>query len=142
LADKIHPFRVTIISLAVYVVATALAFFFVRTAPMFAVAHVVCGTLSGFWITATSPLGSALFPKRRFTQFCSAMNIITALGMMIIGPACGWYIDHKPPVNGHPDYHYIYSWACITMICSLIVSLFVYRRFVELGGPKNYRAPE
>ena len=66
LCDRFHPLRVTMVSLGLYAVLTLLAFCFVRSPLTFGIAHVVCGTCAGFWLTATAPLGPALLPRSRF----------------------------------------------------------------------------
>jgi maltose/moltooligosaccharide transporter len=125
------------ISLGLYAVTTLLAFLFVKSAFMFGVAHVICGTCAGFWLTATAPLGPALLPKARFTQLLSANHICTASGMIIIAYTCGRFLDR---VNH--NYRYIYLWACVLITASLLVTLMLHKRFMELGGRENYVAPE
>jgi len=137
LCDRYHPLRMTIIALALYAVTTLLAFFFVKSAFMFGVAHVICGTCAGFWLTATAPLGPALLPKSRFTQFLSANHMCVAIGMMLVAYACGRFLDRL-----NHDYRYIYLWACVLISASLIVTFVLYQRFMAMGGPKNYVAPE
>src|SRR5205807_1246446 len=80
LADRIHPIRVTLMALCLYSLTTFLAFLFVRSAPTFAAAHVICGTCSGMWLTATAPLGLMLLPKGKFATYASGGGIIHALG--------------------------------------------------------------
>jgi MFS family permease len=137
LADKIHPLRLTMISLFLYAMTSLLAFFFVRTPATFAAAHVICGACAGMWLTATAPLGPAILPKLKFMQYLSAMHIVAALGRIIISYACGRFLDRV-----HHDYHYIYIWACVLITMSLIASFVVYRKFMALGGPRSYVPPE
>jgi MFS family permease len=137
LCDRFHPLRITIVSLALYAVLTMLAFVFVRNTVMFGAAHVLCGTVAGFWLTATAPLGPALLPKNRFTQFLSATHICTATGVIVIAAACGRFLDVM-----HHDYRYMYLWASVLVTASLIVSLVLYRQFMARGGPEGYVAPE
>jgi MFS family permease len=137
LCDRYHPLRMTIIALVLYAVTTFFAFFLVKNAFMFGVAHVICGTCAGFWLTATAPLGPALLPKSRFTQFLSANHICTAIGMMVVAYACGRFLDRM-----HHDYRFIYLWACVFISASAVVTFVLYQRFMQLGGPKDYVAPE
>src|SRR5436190_1766951 len=62
-ADKIHPLRLTIFALFMYALSTSLAFAFVRDQRSFALAHVICGTCSGMWLTATAPMAQVLLPR-------------------------------------------------------------------------------
>lgn len=137
LCDRFHPLRITMLSLALYSISTLLAFFFVRTPFSFGIAHVVCGSCAGFWLTATAPLGPALLPRSRFAQFLSANHICTATGVLLFGAVVGWFLDLV-----HHQYHFIYFWACLLITSSLIVTFVLHRRFMEYGGPKGYVAPE
>ena len=137
LCDRFHPLRITMVSMGLYALVTLLAFCFVRTPFTFGIAHIVCGTCAGFWITATAPLGPALLPRARFAQFLSATQICIALGMAAIAPACGWFLDR----HNH-DYRYMYLWACVLVTASLVVTAGLYSRFMARGGPMRYAAPE
>jgi hypothetical protein len=137
LADKIHPLRLTMISLGLYAITSLLAFFFVRTPMTFAAAHVICGVCAGMWLTATAPLGPAILPKLRFMQYLSALHIVGSVGRIIIGTACGSFLDYM-----QHDYHYIYIWASVLITMSLFASIVVHQKFMALGGPKGYVAPE
>src|SRR5205814_10434486 len=125
LADKIHPLRLTLIALLLYALSTAVAFMFVRDARTFAAAHVICGTCSGFWLTATAPLAPALLPKLKFATFASVLVIAQAIAQMITAPVTGAILEHlnkgKPPIAR--DYHPIYLWACVFISLSLLVTL-------------------
>jgi hypothetical protein len=127
----------TIIALVLYAITTFFAFFLVKSAFMFGVAHVICGSCAGFWLTATAPLGPALLPKSRFTQFLSANHICTASGVMVVSYTCGIFLDRM-----HHDYRFIYLWACVFISASALVTFVLYQRFMQLGGPKGYVAPE
>jgi Na+/melibiose symporter-like transporter len=144
LADRFHPIRVTMVALGMYAVATLLAFFYVRSAPAFAVAHVVCGSISGIWLTATAPLGPALLPRAKFATLLSAVGICSAIGRFITAPVIGWLLDRMNP--GRPiqqyDFHYIFLWTATFTTLSLGASFVLYRYFMAFGGPKNYVAPD
>src|SRR4029077_14574992 len=103
----------------------------------FAAAHVICGALAGFWLTATASLGPALLPKLKFAQFLSAMTICYSAAMAATAFLSGWILDSM-----HNDYHYIYLMACTAMTASLVVSVVVYKKFLAYGGPRGYVAPE
>jgi MFS family permease len=137
LCDRYHPLRMTIIALVLFAITTFFAFFLVKSAFMFGVAHVICGSCAGFWLTATAPLGPALLPKSRFTQFLSANHICTASGVMVVSYTCGIFLDRM-----HHDYRFIYLWACVFISASALVTFVLYQRFMQLGGPKGYVAPE
>jgi MFS family permease len=144
LADKFHPLRMTIVALFLYSVSTCLAFLFVRDATTFAAAHVICGTCSGFWITATAALGPALLPKLKFATFASALIVAGSVAQLITSPIIGAIVEHLN--QGKPaaarDYHVIFLWACAFITMSLLVTLIVHKYFEAYGGRRAYVAPE
>jgi MFS family permease len=143
-ADKVHALRVTIFALFMYTLLTFLAFLFVRDQHTFALAHVICGTCSGIWLTATAPLPLVLLPRLKFATFASVLAICYGVAKLVIGPIVGSILD---AINGaRPaaarDYHLIYLWASCWMAASLVVTLIVHRYFMNYGGPRGYRPPE
>lgn len=136
LADKIHPLRLTIISMCMFATATLLSFIFIQNINGIATALVIVGVCSGWWLTANGPLCMALFPKVEFSQFYAAMNITTCAGTFVVGWICGKLLDYN-----HHDYRYIYLWAFVLAILSLAANFVVYRKFLALGGTKAYVAP-
>ncbi|MBN1901989.1 MFS transporter [Candidatus Sumerlaeota bacterium] len=147
LADRFHPIRVTIAVLALYGFITLLSFFLmdsrvlaflnVEGLLMVGVIQVFCGTIAGSWSTATASLSPMLLPKMKFATFASAMGICASVGVMCASVAAGRYFD----LINH-DYRYIYLWAFIFTMLSLLALLAVYRKFMALGGQKGYVAPE
>jgi MFS family permease len=144
IADKVHPLRVTIFALFMYALTTGLAFLFVRDQRTFAMAHVICGTCSGMWLTATAPLAQVLLPRLKFATYASVLVICNGVARLTIGPVVGtildWVNDGKPPAAR--DYHLIYLWACVFITLSLLVTLVVNRHFVLYGGTRSYAPPE
>jgi MFS family permease len=137
LADKFHPIRMTILALTLYATFTMLAFLLIRDAFMLGIAQVLCGTLAGFWGTATAPLAPTLLPKAKYATFSSAMGVCSSLGVMVVSLICGRLLDLM-----HHDYRFIYLWASVFTTAALVATLVVYRKFMALGGPKGYVAPE
>jgi MFS family permease len=143
-ADKIHPLRLTIVALFLYAVSTGIAFVFVRDARTFAAAHVICGTCSGFWLTATAPLAPALLPKMKFATFASVLVIASSIAGIVTAPIIGAiveYLNRGKPAAAR-DYHVMYLWACGFITLSLVVTLVVHRHFMAYGGRRAYVAPE
>ena len=137
LADRFHPIRVTMAALVLYVIVTLTTFLFVRGVNPLGYAQVICGTIAGCWMTATSPLGPMLLPRAKFATFASAMGVVTSIGLMVVSLLCGRLLD----VMNH-DYRYIYLWASIFTALSLLATIVVYRKFQALGGTRSYVAPE
>lgn len=137
LSDLFHPLRVSIAALAGYAAVTAWGAWHARTPDTFAVALVLHGVLSGCYYTAAASLGQRLYPHSRFAQFASAAGIVGAFGGMAVGPAVGAVID----ATGNA-YRHTFAIGCGTALLALAVSAAVYVRFLRLGGPRGYVAPE
>lgn len=137
LCDKFHPIRITMVSLVLLVIATLTAFLFVKTPQSLGIALVVCGSLAGFWLTATSPLPATLLPKAKFATFASALQVCTSVAAMIASPLIGTFLDWR-----HHEYRYIYLWGCIFAGLSLLATLVVYKKYKTYCGPEGYVAPE
>jgi hypothetical protein len=127
-----------------YALTTGLAFAFARDERTFAMAHVICGTCSGMWLTATAALPQVLLPRLKFATFASVLVISYGIAKLAIGPIVGTILDFvngdKPPASR--DYHLIYLWACCFITLSLLVTLVVHKFFMAYGGRRAYVAPE
>ncbi len=95
------------------------------------------GVLSGCYFTVGASLGARLFPRGRYAQFASASGIVGSLGSMTVGPLVGGLID----ATGNAYYHTFTS-GCVMAVIALVASVGVYVRFIQLGGPSGYVAPE
>ncbi len=137
LADRFHPLRVTLLAVILILASNILAFVLVRDAVSYGVAMVVCGSLWGFYYTASSALPAALLARSRFASLDSAKAMAGALGQMVIGPIVGWSLDLL-----HHEYRYMYLWAAGLALLALVATLMVYRRFEQYGGTQHYVAPE
>lgn len=137
LADRFHPLRLGLITMAGFIVVTLAGGLLVRDATTFAIALIAYGVLSGSWQTATASLTMRLFPQSRYAQIDSARALVSSLGMMLVGPLMGKYLD----LTGH-NYRDVYTAAAILAALALVTGLVVHRQFMKLGGPKGYVAPE
>jgi MFS family permease len=137
LVDRFHPLRVGLATQVLYGAATLWGGLFARDARTFAIALVAHGVLSGAWMTATAALGQMLLPKAEFAQFTSAAVIVTCLGTIIIGPALGGFLDYSQHV-----YRYTYLASFGLTVLGLGAGFVLHSKFMALGGPKNYFAPQ
>jgi MFS family permease len=137
LADAFHPLRVSIIALIGYTVVTAWGWIFATTPGTFLIAWVAHGVLSGCFFTCAASLGQRLFPHEKFAQYASAFGMVLALGSMVLAPAVGVVID-----GTGSGYRHAFGAGMILAAAALVNAIFVHRRFMRLGGPKGYVAPE
>lgn len=137
LADRYHPLRVGIVTIAIYFLAALWGGLFISGPQTFAVAFVAHGVVSGVFFTTTASYGQRLFPKARFAQFNSALALIMALGNMLLAPAVGRFLDYT-----HHAYRYTYLLSAALALLGLVASLVLCRKFAKLGGVSAYQAPE
>lgn len=137
LADRFHPLRVGLIALFLYSIASVWGGFFATTPETFAIAFVAHGFLSGTFFTATASLGQRLYPRDRFAQFASAGGIVGSLFSMVTTYAFGAFLDITGSV-----YRYTFLTAAVFGFAGLLLLYIVYRKFMAMGGPEGYVAPE
>lgn len=137
LADRFHPLRIATLSIGLYAAAVLLGGVFARTPSTFAVAFVAHGVLSGCLFTTIVPTFQMLFPKARFGEFYSAANLLTGLCSMVLPPAVGAMLD----ASGH-IYRYTFLMGGVFGLLGFLGMLVVNQKFMALGGPKYYEAPE
>ena len=137
LCDVFHPLRMSLATLAAYFLVTVFGSIYATTPNMFLVAWVLHGVISGCFFTCSASLGQRLYPHSKFAQFASAAGIVGSLATMVIGPSMGAAID----ATGN-TYRYTYAMGGVLAAIALIAGWVVYRKFVRLGGPDGYVAPE
>lgn len=136
LADKFHPARMAIVTLALYALLTTWAGFSTATREGFTLAFIGHGVVSGMFFTCAASIQQRLFPKEKFAQFASAAGILTALANMAIAPLVGWVLDLTDS-----NYSNTYFSGLVICILALICYGVTYRHFMKLGGPKGYVPP-
>jgi MFS family permease len=137
LADKFHPVRMALFSLGAYATLMAIGYFGIVGPKSFGVVFLVHGVVSGCYFTGAAALGQMLLPKLKFAEYASASALLIALGNIVLGPAMGGLLDKL----GH-DYRYTFAVGGVIALLGFGATLVVYRRFMALGGPKGYVAPE
>jgi MFS family permease len=137
LADRFHPLRMGMLATGLYSVAMIAGWCFARSVGSFAVALVLHGVLSGMFFTCTASLGQRLFPRAKFAQFASANGIIGALAFLVMPPLVGALLDF----TGHA-YRYTFVIGGVLALVGLASLTVVYYKFMRLGGPRGYVAPE
>ena len=137
LADRFHPLRITMASLAVYAAVMAGGGLLVRNSSTFGVALIVHGVISGCLFTAMASLGQRLLPRNKFAEIGSAGGIIGAVSAIVLSPLLGQFLDFT-----HHNYRYTFFASVILTLLALGAFVVLHRRFMALGGPRNYVAPE
>lgn len=137
IADRFHPLRLGLVLMGAYAVVTFAGGLLSNTAARFGVALIAYGVFSGSWQTATASLTLRLFPQSRFAQIDSARSLVQSLGLMLIAPAMGYYLDRM----GHP-YRHVYLTSAVLALLALATGWVVYRQFQRFGGERAYVAPE
>lgn len=137
LADRFHPLRVSLVALAFYAAAVLWGGIYATTPRNFAIAVVAHGILSGIWITASASIGQRLLPAAKFGQYSSACSFVGAITGMLIPPLMGVFLD----ATGHA-YRATYFAAFGLAVAGLVCGLLLHHRFMKLGGPGRYVAPE
>ena len=137
LADRFHPLRVGMASQALYAFIMMGAALLVRDPMTFAVALVAHGVASGCLWTAWASLGQRLLPREKFAEIGSVGGVLGALGTMLAAPVLGRFLDYA-----HHDYHSTFYISAELTLVSLAAYFVVHYKFVALGGPDYYVAPE
>jgi len=136
LADRFHPLRVGLVSIAAYALSMLAAGAWVTDARQFGFAFVLHGVVSGIYLTGTAALGQYLFPHARFAQFQSAMNLVAAIGYMLVAPGMGAWLD----ATGSQYRHTFFASGALAVL-SLLCYVALLGQMRRLGGFSAYRAP-
>jgi MFS family permease len=137
LADRFHPLRVTLVGQAVYAAVMLAGGLLVHNVFTFSVALVAHGVISGSVFTAWASLPQRLLPRDKFAEIGSAGGLIGAVAGIAIGPALGEFLDFT-----HHAYRFTFLASSALTILSLWAFVVLHRRFLALGGPDHYVAPE
>ena len=137
LADRFHPLRMGIVSLALYLAVAVWAAFYAMDPRNFGIAFVAHVVLSGMYFTTTASLPQRLFPQERFAQFVSAFGILGSVASMIMPLVLGAALDW----NGR-HYQATFVWGAGLSAVALAGMAVLYVHFLRLGGPKGYTPPQ
>jgi len=137
LADRFHPIRISILGLILYAVTMAAAILWVRDSKSFSIALIAHGILSGTLYTSWASLGQRLLPRLKFAEINSAGIALSSLSMMLLAPTVGAFLDFT-----NQAYRYTFYANLLITLLALGAFLVLHSKFMALGGPKNYVAPE
>ncbi len=137
LADRFHPLRINIVVMVLYAAVALWGGIYATNAHLFSCALLAYNVLSGTWYTGAASMTQRLFPGTKFAQYFSAMGIAGAVFQILLPAALGWFLD----LTNH-TYRYMYLASFGLALLALCASAVVHRRFMRLGGPAGYQAPE
>lgn len=137
LADRFHPLRLGIVSMSLYAGISLWGAAFATDPQRFGFAFIAHTVISGIYITSMASIGQRLYPKLKFAQFASAAGLLYATCSSVLPPAMGLLLDAS-----HHNYRLTFLSSGILATLGLLALLVVYRQFLQLGGPKNYVAPQ
>lgn len=150
LTDRLHPLRVVLIVVGIYIplYAVPLCYLFFDPAPStvltIAIAHAaITLPVAAMWNTAELPLFMKLLPRERYGQFASANALVRSAAMIVGGLVAGGLIDLMRAVHGGSDfaYRYIPLWQVSFFTLSLVFYYRVYRQWKARGGDAGYTPP-
>jgi MFS family permease len=137
LADRFHPLRTGMVIQGIYILVCLGSGLLVHDAGSFAIAIVLNSVVAGAWMTAVASIAQKLLPRNNFTQIASAGAILGSVTNIMVPPLVGLFLDHH-----HHNYRYTFYISGFIAIAALLTSLVLHQKFMQLGGPKNYVAPE
>jgi len=136
-ADRFHPLRACIPIMALYAITMLWGGTFGQSKEMFAIGFILHGILSGAYFTVSSSLSQRLFPKEKFAQFVAGNGLFGSLFYMATAPVVGLFLDRA----GHV-YRHTFTISGALALAGFLTLLVVHSKFMALGGPKGYKAPE
>ncbi len=137
LADRFHPLRTGIVSLAVYLATMIAGWVFVDGARSFGVILILHGIVSGCFFTLAASLGQRLFPKKLFAQFNSAFAMLLAIVSVTCGPFFGWLLDRL-----NHNYRFVFLIGGLFTLLAILALWKVHRYYLEYGGDAAYTPPD
>lgn len=149
LADKFHPIRVFMISIACLIlIYPALIFwaFWQRSGnmvPLVISMKFVEVIFAGVAGTVLFPLGMRVVPRLQYGQFSSAAAMLSSILLIIFSIIPGIALDYLKNVYHGDSFYLRYAiiWGpAMYMIC-LVFMFLTYKKWKQLGGDKSYVPP-
>jgi MFS family permease len=137
LVDRVHPLPLGLGVMVLYTLGTFWGGFYSPDAHMYGTALIIHGVLSGTYGTITASLGQRLLPRANFAQFAAAGGLLNSIVIIFIPPYIGRILDQ----SGHLYYYIFFMSSAFGAVASCLL-LMLYLKFLKLGGPKGYIAPD
>ena len=136
LADRLHPLRIGIASLVLYLLLSVAGAIWASTEWAFGITFVAHVVVSGIFLTGVSSLGQRLFPQSVFGQFFSAASMVTSIFIFVLTPVVGIILDISGSV-----YRLTFLMGGILAALTIVAFVAVLRYYNSLGGDRSYSAP-
>jgi MFS family permease len=137
LVDRLNPLRMSIVTMAAYAAVMLLGGLCIVGPWTFGAAVFLHAVISGTYLTASAALPMVLMPRAKFAQFLSASVVLTSAASMIASLLVGQLLDRTGD-----NYRLTYLIGFAMAAANLVVMFVVYRRYMAMGGPGGYVAPE
>lgn len=125
LVDRLHPVRMHLLALLILPLFGAGFFIFARGYWSLMLISVLVAPIMALMSASVFPLITAIFPKDRFGQFCSAQALLNAIALMAGSYLLGRWMDRVG------DYRYLYLWMTVFQMLSALCmagAYFLWRR--------------
>lgn len=137
LADRVHPLRVAILAMALYLGVCVWGAFSSARAEFFAIAFILHVVMSSVFVTGTASYAQRLYPRAKFAQFASAAAVLGGVVFLVTPPLVGAILDLT-----HQAYRHTFTVGAVFALLALLSLLVVYRTYLRLGGDEGFTAPE
>jgi MFS family permease len=137
MADRFHPLRMGIVTMALYAAVCAFGFFTAVTAHTFFIALLLHVVLSGCYFTGTASVAQRLLPRNKFGEIASAGGMIGGVIGIFFSPSLGLFIQLM-----HHNYRYMFLLASILSITTCVCFVILLRKYNELGGDAAFVPPQ
>ncbi|XHR30578.1 MAG: MFS transporter [Chthoniobacteraceae bacterium] len=136
LCDRVSPIRVSIASLVCFVFLALYAATLLEGKVAYFVYTAFLSLPAVGWGLGIMTTTMVLFPKERFGQFSSALNVFGCGGTILGNYAIGKFMD-----LAHSNYRMAYVWCIVLYVIAIYPMVLVYKGWKKHGGPGNYVAP-
>lgn len=133
--DKIHPLRVFMASGVIVILANIWGYCFVFDYKSFFIVGIAIIAVYAIQNVSNGPVFVALFPPDKYGQFCSANAMMNA-GLLIFANFLGGVAIDKF------GYRFIFIWDTVFTIAATMSLIYVYIKWKQYGGAKNYVPPD
>ena len=134
IVDRFSPMLLYLFSTVPILAANIWGYFFTTNYSSFFVVGIAISVVYAIQSVCGAPLGVMIFPKEKYGQFCSANAIVRSILLILGNYLGGLAIDFF-------GYRFIFVWDAVFTIIATAALIYVYFKWKEYGGEKNYQPP-